>query len=148
MSFSADVKATPHLEGKCCKGLGALLPADRARVKVGTSTTLLGSVNVDAALQPIEPNAARWDYLVGQKQGHGEHLHCIEVHPAGSTGNIGEVEAKLDWLIGWMRTTPLVVYPKQIIWIASGKSSFNQRHPALRILANRGLRFVGSRLGI
>lgn len=148
MSFSADVKATPHLEGALCKGLGALSTIHRVRVTVGASPRLLGSVNVDAALQASQPNAARWDYVVGQKQGNKERLHWIEVHPASGTGNIGEMEAKLNWLAAWMRTTPLASYPRQIVWIASGKSAFNSRHPLLRNLAIRGLRFAGSHLAL
>ncbi|MCM8614227.1 hypothetical protein [Accumulibacter sp.] len=148
MSFAADVKATPHLDGAFCKGLGALLAVDRARVTKAASTRLPGSVNVDAALRASQPDAARWDYVVGKRQGNREHLHWIEVHPAGSTGNINEVAAKLDWLAEWMRATPLAAYPKQIVWIASGKSAFNQRSPQLRALANRGLRYGGNHLSL
>lgn len=148
MSFSADVKATLHLGGALCKGLGALSATDRARISVGASIKLAGSVNVDAALKTSQPNAARWDYVVGQKQSNKECLHWIEVHPASGTGNIGEMDAKLKWLAVWMRTTPLASYPRQIVWIASGKSAFNSRHPALRSLANRGLRFAGGHLAL
>jgi len=148
MSFSTDVKTTPHLEAAWHKGLRALSAADRAHMTVGASTKLLGSVNVDAVLEATQPNAARWDYVVGQKQGNTEHLHWIEVHPAAGTGNIGELEAKLSWLSAWMRATPLASYPRQIVWIASGRSAFNSRHPALRTLANRGLRFAGGHLTI
>lgn len=148
MSFSADVKATPHLEHSLKKGLSALTGADSAHITVGAAVKLLGSVNVDASLREAQPNDARWDYLVGQKAGNKEQLHWIEIHPASGTGNIGEMEAKLRWLAAWMRTTPLASYPRQIVWIASGKSAFNSRHPLLRNLANRGLRFAGSHLAL
>lgn len=146
MSFSADVKATPHLEHSLKKGLGALTGADSAHITVGAAVKLLGSVNVDASLSVAQPNDARWDYLVGQKAGNKELLHWIEIHPASGTGNIGEMEAKLRWLAAWMKTTQLASYPKQIVWVASGKSAFNSRNPALRSLASRGLRFVGGHL--
>jgi len=146
MSFRNDVKATPHLAGALCEGLGAMCPADRDHVTVDNAKSLLGSVNVDAALQVSQPNAARWDYVVGQKKNNEEFLHWIEVHPAASTGNINEVAAKLDWLVTWMEETPLADYPRQFVWIASGKCAFNQRYRGLRALANRGLRFVGSTL--
>lgn len=148
MSFAVDVKATPHLEGELRKGLGALPATDRSCVTVATATKLLGSVAIDAALKATLPNAARWDYLIGQKRTGGAFLHWIEVHPASSTGNISEIEAKLTWLAAWMRTTPLGAYPRQIAWIACGKSAFNSRHPALRSLANRGLRYAGGHLTI
>lgn len=146
MSFTQDVNATRHLQGSLCQGLGALLPADRARISHADPGKLLGSVDVDAALKDSQPNAARWDYLVGEKQGQQQRLHWIEVHPASSTGNVGEIGAKLDWLIAWLRTTPLASYPKKIVWIASGKSAFNARDPGVRALARRGLYFAGSHL--
>jgi hypothetical protein len=146
MSFSSSVKATPHLEHSLKKGLGALTAADSAHITVGAAVKLLGSINLDASLREAQPNDARWDYLVGQKAGSREQLHWIEIHPASGTGNIGEMEAKLRWLAAWMRTTPLASYPKQIVWIASGKSAFNSRNPGLRALASRGLRFVGGHL--
>lgn len=148
MSFATDVKATPHLEGALRKGLGAVLATDRTCVTVGTATRLLGSVAVDAALKAPQPNAARWDYLIGQNRSGGAFLYWIEVHPASSTGNIREMEAKLNWLAEWMRTTPLSSYPRQIAWIACGQSAFNSRHPALRSLANRGLRYAGGHLTV
>jgi len=148
MSFSADVKATPHLDDALCKGLGALSAIDRARITLGASTKLMGSVNMDVALRATQPNAARWDYVVGQKQGNKECLHWIEVHPASGTGNIGEIRAKLTWLGRWMSATPLAKYPRQIVWVASGKSAFNQRHPAIRALAQRGVQFVGAHLAL
>ena len=138
MSFSADVKATPHLEGALCKGLGALATIDRARMTVGAATKLLGSVNVDAALQVTQPNAARWDYVVGRKQGRKELLHWIEVHPASGTGNIVEMEAKLKWLAAWIGTTPLVSYPRQIVWIAS-EIGLQQPSPGASYLGWPGL---------
>lgn len=146
MSFVADVKATSHLQGAFRKGLKAVATIDRERMTVGSRGALLGSVNLDAALQEPQPDAPRWDYLVGQKNGGTECAHWIEVHPASSTANIGEVEAKLVWLAAWMRTTPLAAYPRKIVWIASGKSAFNSRHPKIRALAGRGLSFAGSHL--
>lgn len=146
MSFTADVQMTPNLAAALRRGLGALPAADRAHITKKASTKLEGSVNVDAALQAAQPNAARWDYVVGERQGQQECLHWIEVHPASSTGNIDEIKAKLSWLGSWMAGTPLAKYKRQIVWIASGKTTFNQRHPAIRALAQRGLQFAGSHL--
>jgi hypothetical protein len=148
MSFSGDVKATPHLERAFRTGLAALVAVDKARLTVAASNRLLGSANVDAALHATQPNAARWDYVVGQKRDKLEHLNWIEVHPASGTGNISEMEAKLKWLATWMKATPLGEYPREIVWIASGRSAFNSRDPALRRLANCGLRFAGGHLSI
>jgi hypothetical protein len=146
MNFRKDVKATPHLDGALREGLGAMHRADRDHVTVDDPNSLLGSVNVDAALQASQPHAARWDYVVGQKKNNKQFLHWIEVHPAASPGNINEVAAKLDWLVTWMKDTRLADYPRQFVWIASGKCAFNQRYSGLRDLASRGLRFVGGNL--
>jgi hypothetical protein len=146
MNFRKDVKATPRIDGALREGLGAMRNADRDHVTVDDPNSLLGSVNVDAALQASQPNAARWDYVVGQKKNNKQFLHWIEVHPAASTGNIKEVAAKLDWLVTWMKDTPFMGYLRQIVWIASGRCAFNQRYPGLRDLVSRGLRFVGGNL--
>lgn len=148
MSFAKDIKATPLLEDALHAGLGALRAVDKAHVKKGGATRLLGSVDIDSALHDAEPNAARWDYLIGEQLGKQERLHWVEVHPASGTGNIGEIERKLAWLTNWMRSTTLVTYPKRIVWVASGKSSFNSRHPALKTLASRGLVYAGGQLTI
>lgn len=146
MSFAADVAATPNLGGTLCKGLGALEATDKTHITVGPSVKLTGSVNVDLALKPSQPNAARWDYVVGQKRGKAEHLHWIEVHPASGGGNIGEMQAKLNWLKSWMDPALLGAYPRQVVWIASGRSAFNSRSPEIRKLASQGLIFVGNHL--
>ncbi len=148
MSFMDDVNATPNLKGTLRPGLQALSAANKAHVNLESETKLLGSVDVDTALKKTHPQAARWDYVVGKKQGESAHLHWIEVHPASSTGNIAEIEAKLVWLTGWMRGTPLLNYPRNVVWVASGKSVFNSRHPKLKALAARGLSFAGGHLTI
>ena len=148
MSFAADVNATVGLAGNLKRGLGAFRAADRMHISVRTPGSLLGSADVDAALEAIFPNAARWDYVVGQRRGEDEHLHWIEVHPAEGTGNITEVEAKLAWLAAWLRHTAFAAYRKQVVWVASGRSAFNGRHPRIKGLAAKGLSFAGGHLTI
>lgn len=148
MSLVDDVNATAHLEGALCHGLGALTQSDRLHISKKNSTKLLGSVHIEKALKPTQPQAHTWDYLVGVRAGSNAHLHWIEVHPASSTGNIAEVASKLDWLKNWMETCPLKKYPRSIVWVASGKSAFNSRNLGLKKLASRGLRFTGSHLAL
>ena len=128
------------------KGLRAMRAADSTHVSALRPRELLGSANVDQALAEVMPNAARWDYLVGRSRGGHHQAHWIEIHPAGSDTNIGEVKRKLAWLTGWLRENPLAAYPRDIVWVASGKSAFNVRAPAVRALAARGCRFVGGHL--
>lgn len=148
MTLVKDVGATPHLAGTFCRGLGALKATDKSRISKKNSTKLAGSVDIDKALEPLQPNAHRWDYLVGVHEGGEICIHWIEVHPASSTGSITEVAAKMIWLVNWMKITPLVNYPRDIVWVASGKSAFNGRSPELKKLASRGLRFAGSHLAL
>jgi hypothetical protein len=149
MTLADDVNATPYLNGALCRGLGALKTTDRSHVSKRSSTKLAGSVNIDKALEPAQPDAHRWDYLVGAHENNDEtRLHWIEFHPASSTGNISQIETKLIWLVNWMETTPLARYPRNIVWVASGKSTFNSRNPELKRLASRGLRFAGSHLAL
>ena len=59
------------------------------------------SVALEAALRLSEPAAPRWDAGVGLCRTDGapdEVIVWIEPHPASSTGAVGEMLAKLDWL--------------------------------------------------
>ena len=128
------------------KGLRAMRAADSTHVSATRPRQLLGSADVDQSLAAVQPNAARWDYLVGRSHNGHHQAHWIEIHPAGSGANIGEVAKKLAWLTGWLRGNPLAAYPRDIVWVASGKSAFNVRALAVRALAARGCRFVGGHL--
>ena len=144
MALVDDVNATPHLDGALCRGLGALKQTDKSHLSKKRVSKLLGSIDIDKALKPSRPNEYIWDYLVGVNVGNKTHVHWIEIHPASSSGNIAEIASKMEWLVNWMKTTPLIKYPRSIVWVASGKSVFNSRSPALKKLANRGLKFAGS----
>lgn len=147
MSFKANVvqalgKGTFH------KGLGALKPVDAGHISTVRPRDLAGSADVDTALAASLPNAHRWDYVVGKSAGTFVTAHWIEVHPTSSTKNIAEVERKLAWLSWWLQNNPLGRYPKDVVWIASGKSTYNTRSPAIKALAAKGCRFVGGHLAL
>ena len=152
MSFAVDVEATPHLAGTLRPGLGALRAQDREHVTVEQPRSLRGSVDVDGALRAVVPEAARWDFVIGQLVGRNgdrrEILHWVEFHSASGSGVVAEMEAKLRWLIGWMNDTPLRNYRREIVWVASGESAFTSRDPRLKRLAMLGLRFAGGHLKI
>ncbi len=147
MSFKADVIHTLGV-GTFHKGLGALKPVDAGHVSSVHPRELAGSADVDTALVATLPNAHRWDYVVGKSSGKFVTAHWIEVHPASSTKNIAEVERKLAWLSGWLHGNPLGQYPKDVVWVASGKSTYNTRSPAIKALAAKGCRFVGGHLSL
>ncbi len=145
MTFKADVAQALGPDA-FRKGLQALQAGDSTHVSVTRPRELLGSADVDRSLAEALPNAARWDYLVGRSRGKQHLAHWIEIHPAGGDANVGEVAKKLAWLMGWLRRNPLAMYPRDIVWVASGKSVFNVRAPGIRALAARGCRFVGGHL--
>ncbi|HTR85961.1 MAG TPA: hypothetical protein VMI56_15880 [Reyranella sp.] len=127
--------------GSYHKGIQALRAPDRRKVTVAGTT--LGSSDVDLSLKKKHPTAARWDYVVGmQRTTKSAELVWIEVHPATSGANVKEMENKMTWLIGWLKA-PLTNYQKKIVWISSGKTSFNARSPQIKRLASQGCDLVG-----
>ena len=64
-------------------------------------TRFTGSVDMDAAFSPTEPDAHRWDFGLGvQVPGQPECAIWVEPHSAASTGEVKTMLAKLDWLQG------------------------------------------------
>lgn len=147
MSFKANVVQALG-DGTFHKGLGALKPKDADHITSARPRDLVGSADLDAALAATMPDAHRWDYVVGKSVGKSVSAHWIEVHPASSTRNIDEVGRKLAWLAGWLHGNPLGQYPKDVVWVASGKSTYNTRSPAIKALAAKGCRFVGAHLAL
>ncbi len=145
MSFKTDVTQVLGADA-FRKGLGALRQTDVAHVSAQRPREIKGSADVDASLAGALPNAARWDYVVGRIQGNIHQTHWIEVHPASASKNVHEIEKKLAWLMAWLRDKPLAKYPRDVVWIASGKSAFNARSPDIKALAAKGCRFVGGHL--
>lgn len=148
MSFQSDCESVPGLEGASRKGLRALNAQDAPHVRKSRLTRLTTSIDVDTALAAAQPNAARWDYGVGQRTGDHETVHWIEVHPASGGNSIAEMQVKLLWLRAWLQGKPLADYPRQVVWVASGRCAFNARDPKLKALSQLGLRFVGNHYAI
>jgi len=143
MSFQSDCDAVAELAGASRRGLRALNALDAPHVSKGRFTRLTTSVNIDTALRASQPNAARWDYGVGQRSGDEEIVHWIEVHPASGGNCVSEMQHKLRWLRVWLHGKPLAEYQRRVVWVASGKCAFNSRDPKLKALAQMGLRFAG-----
>lgn len=148
MTFRTDVNATEGLEDQWCPGLQALGGTDRSRLTVHADAALGGSVALDETLRDRYPNANRWDYGVAVRPARSRRdvVWWIEVHPAGSDRNASEVGNKAEWLLNWLRDVPLGRYPRRLVWIASGRSSFTARGPQLKAAAQRGVVFVGGHL--
>ena len=149
MTFKKRVERTEAIRDAYCKGIQALKSADRDRIVVADSRRLSGSIDLDAATRASQPNAARWDYGIGWI-GTSETVYWVEVHPASSGANFGEISGKLDWLLNWLSNEGCEFdgLRKYIVWIASGRSAFTRTSPQLRKLASRGLSFEGRQLRI
>ena len=148
MSFQSDCDAVPELVGASKRGLRALNAQDAPHVSKGRGTRLTTSVDIDTALTESQPNAARWDYGVGQRNGNQVAVHWIEVHPASGANSIAQMKNKLIWLRAWLHGKSLAGYERQVVWVASGNCAFNARDPSLKALSQLGLRFVGSHYAI
>ncbi|MBF0178640.1 MAG: hypothetical protein HQM03_01300 [Magnetococcales bacterium] len=144
MPFQRDVNAVPELKGHYKSGLQALLKHDRQHITCNNPTSLSGSVNIDSALLPSQPNAARWDYLVGVGHAAGkEELIWIEIHPAAHIRNIDEVCNKSQWLDQWIKKTPFEkggTYEQQRIWIPTDKVIFTSRSKECKKLSEHGVK--------
>ena len=145
--FRADVEAALGA-GALKNGLQALSSADSSRISVKAPLSLAGSVDVDGSLRATQPNAPRWDYVVGRTPGSGVHLFWIEVHGARTVQNVDEVSKKFRWLKAWLHNQTLDRYPRRFIWISSGETVFSPRSPQLRRLIVEGCEPVGRHLTI
>ncbi|HPD30000.1 MAG TPA: hypothetical protein PLL20_08410 [Phycisphaerae bacterium] len=146
MSFQNDVEQTAGLEHAYRPGKQALRPADQNKVDAIATRRLAGSADIDAALENLRPNENRWDYVVGwATKEKSEFLYWIEVHSASGAGAVREILDKLTWLKGWLdgEGNRLRNYRRKIVWIASGKSAFQQNSPQLKRLVAAGVYFAG-----
>jgi len=148
MDFRDAVTRTQGLEGAYRAGLQALRRADRARIDCTRPDSLTGSFDLDSALALSHPDAARWDYGIGVRNGRGrETVTWMEVHPATSRG-AEEVCRKHRWLTQWLEASaPLLrKLPREFVWVASGNVHIPLNSPHRRRLASQGVRFAGRTL--
>ena len=98
MSFVKAVQNTPEIAACFKPGLQALGSNSR-KMNVRDTRALEGSVNIDECLEKRYPNAPRWDYVFGYK----ERVYYVEVHTAGSVGEVKHVIEKFKWLKQWRK---------------------------------------------
>lgn len=114
-----------------------------------SSRSLVGSVDLDAAVREDCPRDPRWDYGIGVKQGSGLQAVWVEVHRA-TDGEVADVIRKARWLRTWLSSSPgtLKQLPAELVWIADGRVGLSPKSPKRAILAQNGIKFRGSRLRI
>jgi hypothetical protein len=111
--------------------------------------SLVGSVDLDAAVRAEFPREPRWDYGLGVKQSSGLKAVWVEVHRA-TDGDVAAVIKKARWLKTWLSKSPgtLKQLPAELIWIADGRVGLSPKSPKRALLAQEGVKFRGSRLRI
>ncbi len=148
MSFTDAVQNT-HEIAECLRhGLQALKRNSR-KIEVPETPELKGSVDIDACVAERYPNDPRWDYVFGYK----DRVYYIEIHPAGSAGEVKNIIAKLKWLKQWRKNVakPLedLKHHSTYHWISSGKTGSNvKRGKYRRTLAQNGIRGPDSMLRV
>lgn len=144
MTFCQAVDAVPVLAGKCQSGLRAL--GKHSTLVTAASPT--GSIDIDAALLPTQPNAHRYDYGVGllpKKGAHDDRAVWIEVHSA-YTSEVSVMLKKQAALAAWLNSNAPDLTRMTIawLWIPSGKVAIPKATPQYRRLASSRVRLVSS----
>jgi len=151
MTFKKAVELNPHLQGGWRTGLRALREVDRNRVATEDTRRHKGSVDVESCLKASRPFHRQWDYAIGYQPTNlaEEVVYWIEVHPA-NPGEVNVVLEKLAWLRTWLENNGahLNSMKRAYVWISSGTTSFSQRSPQARRMAQARLRHAGGFLRI
>lgn len=149
MGFKEVVEATPNLQGKWKAGLGALRAEDKPHIKPeDTSTTRLrGSIDIDTAWIPLDPQGNRWDFAIGYQHENrsDEFVYWVETH-TGSDSQVKVMMKKLAWLKAWFKAEgkELAKFDRMFVWAPSGATSFTEGATQVKRLADQGLHYSGS----
>lgn len=140
MSFADVIQSIPEIAQCLKKGLQAL-GGNSNKIEVRETRCLTGSVDIDTCLTNRYPNAPRWDYVFGYK----DQIYYVEIHPAGSTGEVKTVVAKLMWLKQWRKLAAKNLEDLEnqstYHWVSSGRTTSSvKRGKYLQILAQNGIR--------
>ena len=143
---SAVEAASPPVSKAYAPGIQALQRSHRRLVSCPDGDRITGSIDLDSALQAMQPNAPRWDYGIGYRLDHREHAVWIEVHSA-QTSKVREVLRKLRWLKDWLasdgvslqRLTTADGPVPAFVWIASGSNRLPSTTRQAKLAAQEGV---------
>ena len=140
MSFAQAVQNTPEIAACLKAGLQAL-GTNSSKVEVRSTRELTGSIDIDTCLRNRYPTESRWDYVFGYK----DRIYYMEIHPAGSTGEVKRIVAKLEWLKQWRKLSAPSLEDLEgqstYHWISTGKTVSSVKKGKYRqILAKNGIR--------
>ena len=134
-------------------GLQALRSEDKPHIEAENTRKLSGSIDLDTALQSVEPNSNRWDFGIAYRHTNrrAEVIYWTELHTA-SDSEVKVVIKKALWLLGWLKTDGKKLaapgFESDIVWVSSGATTFQLSGPQRKQMAQAGLQHVGSRLRI
>ena len=140
VSFTDAVQGIPEI-AECLKAGLQALGTNSSKVEVRLTHELTGSVDIDTCLKDRYPTGSRWDYVFGYK----DQIYYMEIHPAGSTGEVKRIIAKLRWLKQWRKHSALSLedleHCSTYHWISSGRTASSVKRGKYRqILAQNGIR--------
>ena len=138
-AFLDAVESTPEICASYKNGLQALKRSDTGKVTASDTRKIDGSVDIDAAVKTLYPDANRWDYAIG----YDSKVCYVEVHPA-YTSEIDTMLKKLSWLKGWLKDkapdlNSLNKMTPAYVWIQSGKCAILPTSHQSKKLAQIGL---------
>jgi len=149
--FSEDAEQT-FGKGWCRAGLGGVEGKDRGRIKAKDTRRILGSVNINERYEKEEPDASRWDCVVGYLSAPAPRAYFIEFHPANQE-DIKEVKKKKEWLDGKLTSSAFADDSRWTVsfhWVVSSDKKREGKAPvrftkdyALRELKGTGIKFEG-----
>lgn len=150
-NFRQSVECTRHLESSWCPGLQALRAEDKPHIVPDDPRRLKGSADVDSALKKIDPYGHRWDFAIAYDHVNRDHevIYWTELHTA-SDGEVNTVIEKTRWLLEWLKNegANLNGFERDIVWVASGATTFTNFSTQRKKMAKEGLIFGGSHLRI
>lgn len=136
-----QVAASEELVEACQPGLKGL-GANSGRVRSKDGRRFRASVNFDEALQPMHPQASRWDYVV-EFAGRGlTAMVWVEVHPATSGQNLAEVMAKKEWSEAWARKNVPKLDRRRWVWVSTGEVCFPANSAQRKRVAEKSIQLV------
>ena len=123
-TFQQAVEQTPCIKDKWRDGLQAIKGEYRSVIDLKKPQLRGGSLDIDAAIQPAEPDAERWDYAVQ----HDGLMVFVEVHPADGDHHVTKMVGKVKWLKQWLRDqAPLIgALPRAtepFRWVHTGRNT-------------------------
>lgn len=135
------LRTDSSLRASVVDGIGALKNADRRYLASEVRATFADSLDIDTALQEGNPQAHRWDYLLG----HLPSRTVIGIEPHSAKEDqvsriIQKQKAARTQLAKHLRPGERVV---EWLWVASGTVQFADTEKTRLRLDQSGIRFVG-----